>query len=458
MTRRRLVVLWSAFTLLGLAMIIGLAAVGALKTQLGRNLARDYVEGLIAPRVKGTLHIGRITGLSIGGAEIDSVEIRGPDDSLFVATGPIRVEWDARDLIDKRTLIRRLEIDGLLVHLRKDSTGTWNFRRVFPPGPKKPPRVPGAERGWGDYIVADSVVIRRGTFVLSMPWAPNDSLRGARRDSAITYNLERTDRDVRRVGKNRFERTWRWNNLQLDAGYVRLADPDSVGRLFQIARANVDEVDPPFAFRNVRGGVRHMGDSIWLDLAHFDLPASTGKARGKVWWGSDLPTRYDIHVVGDSVSLNDVSWVYPTLPRTGGGSMELTIKNERDLSIIDYVLTNMDVRSTRSHLRGRMTFGVGGEVLIVKDLALEAAPVNFDLIRTLNGKPFPYDWQGDLTGTVRGRGGPVNRFKIDDANITFADANVPGAITRATLRGEMDILFPAFTRFRGDTGGSAPLS
>jgi translocation and assembly module TamB len=96
-----------------------------------------------------------------------------------------------------------------------------------------------------------------------------------------------------------------------------------------------------------------------------------------------------------------------------------------------------------------MTFGVGGPVLIVKDLAMEAAPMNFDLIRALNGKPFPYDWQGDLTGTVRARGGPVNRFHVDDARMTFDDANVPGAQARATAKGDLDILFPAFTTFRG---------
>ena len=81
MTRRRLVVLSSAFTLLGLGMIAGLAALGALKTQLGRTLARDYVEGLIAPRVKGKLYIGRISGLSIGGAEIfnrDPISLPAP--------------------------------------------------------------------------------------------------------------------------------------------------------------------------------------------------------------------------------------------------------------------------------------------------------------------------------------------------------------------------------------------
>jgi translocation and assembly module TamB len=142
--------------------------------------------------------------------------------------------------------------------------------------------------------------------------------------------------------------------------------------------------------------------------------------------------------------------VYPTLPTTGGGSLVLNIKNEpQNIKIIDYALSNMDVRTTRSRLLGNMTFGVGGPVLIVKDLDLRAAPVNFDLIRTLNGKPFPYDWQGDLTGTVKARGGPVNRFRVDDAVVTFNDAHVPGAVTKATARGELDILFPAFTTFRG---------
>ena len=447
MTRRRLVVLSSAFSLLGLGMIAALAVVAVLKTQFGRNYARDYIERLVSPNVKGKLHIGRITGLSFGGAVIDSAEIRGPDDSLFVAVGRIQVEWDPRDLIDRRTLIRLLVVDRPIVHLRKFPNGRWNYKDVFRSGPSKP-RVPGAERGFQDYIVADSVIVRGGTVFVSMPWRPDDTLRAAKRDSAIARNLTRRDKDIHRMGDG-FEKTWRWERIELVSGYTRLADPDSVGRLFQIARLDADEFDPPFKFRNVRGGVRQTADSLWLDLSHFDLPGSTGKGAGKVVWGSDLPTRYDLRIVGDSVSLSDVSWVYPTLPTTGGGSMVLNIRNQRNLSIIDYAISDMDVRSTRSRLLGDMTFGVGGPVLIVKDLALRAEPVNFDLLRTLAGGPFPYDWQGNLTGTVRARGGPVNRFRVDEARIAFDDANVPGAVTRATARGELDILFPAFTTFRG---------
>jgi len=113
-------------TLLGLGLLVVAVVAGVLKTQFGRDFTRNYVEDLIAPKVKGKLHIGRITGLSFGGATIDSAEIRGPDDSVFVALRRITVRWDPRDLVDKRTLLSLLEIDRLVMPLRKDSTGRWN--------------------------------------------------------------------------------------------------------------------------------------------------------------------------------------------------------------------------------------------------------------------------------------------------------------------------------------------
>ncbi|HEX6630417.1 MAG TPA: translocation/assembly module TamB domain-containing protein, partial [Gemmatimonadaceae bacterium] len=179
-------------------------------------------------------------------------------------------------------------------------------------------------------------------------------------------------------------------------------------------------------------------------------PASTGRGTGKVVWGSGLPVRYDIRVHGDSVALNDVAWVYPTLPRTGGGSMVLEIHNDpEDLHVLQYALSDLDVRTTGSRLLGDMTYGVGGPVLRVTDVDMRADPVDFDLLRTLAGGPFPYDWLGTLTGRVRGPGGPLTRFRVDSAAVVFRDAHVPGAVTRGSARGELNILDPAFTRFRG---------
>ncbi|HZD84783.1 MAG TPA: translocation/assembly module TamB domain-containing protein, partial [Gemmatimonadaceae bacterium] len=304
------------------------------------------------------------------------------------------------------------------------------------------------ERGFGEYIVVDSSVVRNASFTLTLPWHLSDTLRGAKRDSALKFELTRTDHEIRRTREG-LARTWRWSQAEANLGFARIADPDTVGRLVRIRKLSFAETDPPFRFRNISGTVLNLGDSVFVDSDHFDLPASTGKAHGSVVWGSDLPIRYYIHVVGDSVSLADVAWVYPTLPTTGGGKMELDIRSERDPRFLDYILTKMDVRTTRSRLLGQMTFGTGADVLAVKNVDLQAAPVDFDLLRTLNGKKFPYDWQGKITGNVRASGGPLNHFRVEQSALIFEDAHVPGAVTEARGEGELDILFPAFTAFHG---------
>ena len=465
MPRRRVIVIVSAVVLLLLGGLVGGFVLSVTQTRYGREKVRSLVESRIRPKVKGRIHIGNITGSFYDGLTIDSLEITDDEDSLLVRTGPITLEWDPRDLLDKRLLIKRLEVLRPVAYLRQHEDYSWNYRRAFntSKGPPKPkPRV--GERGWGDFIVIDSAVVRDGRFLLTQPWHPSDSLQGARRDSAIAVNVARTDRVIRprrERGKasDDYAQTFSWSNLQAVLGYARLSDPDSVGRAFDIANISVDEFFPPLKVVRGRARVRQLGDSVWLDVPHFALPGSTGRAGGKVVWGSEMPVRYDVRIVGDSVSMSDVAWVYGTLPRTGGGRMNLHIRNQgyvdgrvtnrRRLNVIDYAIGDMDIRAADSRLLGDMTFGVGDTVLIVKDLDLRAEPADFELLHTLNGKPLPYPWAGQIYGTVRGRGGPVNRFVIDESRFTFRDANVPGAQARGTAKGELDILFPAFTVFRG---------
>lgn len=417
------------------------------RTSAGRGQLRDWARSAIASRINGTVYLGNVTGGLLTGLRIDSVAVRGPDDSLVFASGPISLRYDPRDLLDRRLHLRDVRIERPWAHIKQLESGSWNYKQLMKVTTKGP-ELPG-QRGFGDFVVIDTARVTGGTFLLSLNWHPADSLRGARRDSSIREHLARPDRSYWRAVDG-YKHTYRWTQLDAVLPRVRIADPDSAGRLFVVDTLHVAESEPPFRFRNVRGVVRQQKDSVWLDLPHFDLPGSTGRARGKVTWGSNLPIRYDIRVWGDSVSLRDVAWVYPTLPTTGGGKMILDIRNDpRNLSVIDYRLSEMDVRSTGSHLRGAMTFAVGGPVLGVKDLDLVAQPVDFELLRTLNGKPFPVDWQGTLTGTVKGRGGPVNRFFVDAADLVFRDRHVRGATSSFTGRGELDILFPAYTAFRG---------
>ncbi len=445
MTRRLRIVFLSAIILVGLLLIVVLSFIGVTHTGFGQDRVHQMVSTMLEGKVKGKVYIGHMSGGFFNGVTIDSVEIKDDEDSVFFASGPITVEYDPRDLFDRRILLSYLQAEHPVVHMRQHANGDWNWRRIFPASVAKQNRN---ERGFGEYIVVDSSVIHDAAATLTLPWRPSDTLRGAQLDSAIKFELTRSDHEIRRTREG-FARTWRWAQAQADLGFARIADPDTVGRLVRIKKLSFAETDPPFKFHNISGTILNLGDSLFVDNEHFDLPGSTGRAHGSVVWGSDLGVRYYLHVVGDSVSLADVAWVYPTLPTTGSGKMELDIRSERNPTFIDYILTNMDVRTTRSRLLGQMTFATGAPILGVKNVDLEAAPVDFDLLRTLNGKAFPYDWQGKITGTIKAPGGPLNHFKVARSALIFEDAHVPGAVTEARGEGELDILNPAFTAFHG---------
>ncbi|HEY4733113.1 MAG TPA: translocation/assembly module TamB domain-containing protein [Gemmatimonadaceae bacterium] len=443
MTRRLRIAIGSAIILVGLLAIVVILFLGVTRTSVGQERVRRMVATMLEGKVKGKVYIGRMSGGLVGGVRIDSVEIRNDEDSVFFASGPITVAYDPRDLLDRRILLSHLEAEHPYLHLRQHENGDWNFRRIFPASVEKQKRN---ERGFGQYIVIDSSVIRDARVLLTLPWHPSDTLRGVKLDSAIRHELTRPDHEIRRTREG-FARTWRWTDGQANLGFARIADPDTVGRLVRIRKLSFAENDPPFNFRNVSGTALNLGDSVFVDGEHFDLPGSTGRGHGSVVWGSDLPVRYYLHIIGDSVSLADVAWVYPTLPTTGSGKMELDIRSQRNPKYLDYIISNMDVRSTRSRLIGNMTFETGGDVLAVRNVDIQATPVNFDLLRTLNGKQFPYDWQGNITGTIHAPGGPLNHFRVDQSALIFEDAHVPGAVTEARGEGELDILFPAFTAF-----------
>ena len=452
MGRRRLVVFVSALImlLLGGGIVGGLMA--ATQSDGGRDFIRRQLSRQLARGIRGTLHVGKLSGSFITDLTIDSVLLKGPDDSVFIATGPIRLTYDPRDILDGRIIIRSAELQHPFAVIRRGNDDQWNFRKVFPVEAEGPPDAPPARRAFGAFVVLHNVRVKGGQFQLTLPWEPDDTLRGVRRDSAIAVNLAVKAHEIRRVtvkGKRGFQRTWRWTDWNIALTRARFRQPDTTGRQFDIARMDVTEHVPPFQFRNLNGSARWLGDTIQLEFKHFELPNSVARAKGTAKWGNDQPIRYDIKIHSDSTGLADIAWITSGLPKTGHGSMDLHIKNERDLRVIDYAITNMDMHTGPSRLKGAMTYGVGAPVLIVKDVSLDLLPVDFALLESFNGGKFPLPWRGAITGNVRARGGPVNHFLVDDARLVFSDRNVPGAITRGSGAGEVDILAPSRAAFHG---------
>ncbi len=455
MKRRRLVALVAVIVLVFLGTVAVVSVLVVTRTDMGRAKLRDIVAPFIARSIGGgNVYIGNVSGPLINELTIDSIAIRDKhSNELFASTGRVTVRFDIRDIIDGRIWIRAASVAHPYVHMVQHENGVWNFKEIFAPATPEPPKPKDEKaRGFLNYLVFDSTRVADGQFLLTMPWSPDERFKGAARDSVIRVHLSDTTKGVARRSDG-FGRTWTWKNAHGLIAHARLVDPDSdvkFGRQFVIDTLSVDEYEPTFKFRKLSGQVKHLGDSVWFQVPHFQLPASVGSGQGRVWWGSNHPVHYDIAVRGDSVALDDVNWVYPPLPRTGGGSVNLAIKNDpKNPQILEFKLSKMDLRTTRSHLTGDMSFGTGEPVLLVRNVDLKADPVNFDLLRTINQKPFAQDWQGDLVGTVKGRGGPLTNFIVDDAKAEFRDAHVPGAVSRFTANGELDILYPAFTAFHG---------
>ena len=223
-----------------------------------------------------------------------------------MSTGRVSVAYNPRDLADYRILVRRARVEHPYVHLIQHENGVWNFKEIFAKtGPSKPKNE--ARRSLGDYIVLDSVTLRDATFLLTQPWHPDDSLRGPVRDSVIRAHLTTPEKAVAKRPDG-YARTYAWRNIKALLSHVRLADPDSdqkYGQEFRVASLSADEYEPTFKFRNVTANVHRLADTLSLDVPHFDMPASTGHAKGRIWWGGGLPTRYDIAIRGDSVSLEE---------------------------------------------------------------------------------------------------------------------------------------------------------
>jgi translocation and assembly module TamB len=196
-TSRRRVVLSVS---LGLVVVLVLAlAVGIFvftRTGWGQDRVRGLIQARLAGAVHGRVYVGRITGNYLTDITIDSLEIRDPDDSLFVATGPVTLRYDVRDIMDKRLLFNHAVLQHPTFYLRQHEDWQWNYNRIFRHGAGGGPSTPGLK--YGDYVVLDSVLLHDATFLVTKPWHPDDSLHGARRDSAIAAALHNPHAEIRR--------------------------------------------------------------------------------------------------------------------------------------------------------------------------------------------------------------------------------------------------------------------
>jgi translocation and assembly module TamB len=415
-------------SLLGLtvAALCALAVVAlALLTHsaYGREHVRRIVVDVAARRLTGSLYLGALRfgpGCAVGA---DSLVLRDSGGTLVVATGALHARCAPVALFRGRLVIRELAVERPRLVFSKGADGMWNWERAIRRDSVPRPRREGPAR----IVVHGPARISGGDVLL------------ARQTAAGVV------------------RTRRWTGIVLDAADLRTDYPGMVVAA-ELTRLGATSSSPPLTLRDARGSVRVSRGGLTLDLARVALAGSTGRAAGRLTWGVPGGVQIDISGTLDTAALADFTWIHPAIPAEGSGRVHLRARSAAGAaSIVDYELTDIDLGTHRSRLRGAATIVVGGPVLTVRNVALDLAPLHTDLLQALVGRPMPADLRGAFTGRVVARGGSLRHFVIDSANLYFADARVPSAVSRVGVTGALDIHAPARTTFHGLRVRAAPL-
>lgn len=136
MGRRRHVALASAIVILLMGAALAVVLVAFTRSTRGREFIRAQTERALASMFKGQIHIGALSGSFLTDLTIDTLEIREPNDSLFLATGPIHITFDPRDIVDGVIFLRSLDVQRPFLRLQRRND-TWNYNAIFPRGPKR---------------------------------------------------------------------------------------------------------------------------------------------------------------------------------------------------------------------------------------------------------------------------------------------------------------------------------
>lgn len=422
------------WTGIGFACLIGVllfALVLITQSAFGRERVRQVAERLAGRYLLGSLHLGALRFGPGCALAIDSAAMRGPDDSLLVSLGPARAQCQFGALVRRRLIITSLEVTRPHVIVRQSPSGVWNWSRAIRPDTAPAPPSTGPARA----VVAGPVRLTDGSVIVEVPWAPPDSMRGAARDRAIATALGAGLPDVRRAGTGLVQRR-ELSGITIDAPLVRTEIGDTT-TVAQLNRISVTASDPPTVVHRIGGRVAIVGNTADLDLPVVSFARSSARASGRVDWSVAGQPAVDARVVVDTVAFADLAWLAPDVALDGGGRFTLAIKTDGGTSPADYTITGADLHMARSAVRGDATVRIdSANAPVIRQVALDLAPLHTDLLRTFMGDVVPQELRGALTAHVVGRGGANGALRIDSLDGRYADERTSRpVVSRFTGRG-----------------------
>lgn len=406
-------------TLASLAVLAVVAFHVLTDTDWGRErVRRELVSQLQKEASGGRVRIGRITGNLRHGITVHDLAITDSAGAPFLAADSLRARYRLMGLLRKRVHLDDVVLTRPTIVLDRPPGGEWNWKRIFPGDTL--PASQDTTPGFGDFLRFTDVTVLDGHVVVRSPWRPSGDLTGAQRDSAVRSVLSGGSRLMVVRVPGGFQKIVELRDLYARMPLVQLADPQIANRVIDVAemRTTAFPFRPPAAeIRNLRGRFHFTGDSLWWNDIAVRLPASAMRGDGVyVLDNGDLT----INARGRPVAHADFRWIYPRLPSSGGGPLDMEIQWKGATQ--DYVVRNADLRLGRQRVRGDIAIRLDDDVTIRRsDLRVD----NLDT-RTIEQLVAGFDIprRGTLDGRAKLRGDQT-AMQVD-AQLAFHDAQGTG--------------------------------
>lgn len=400
---------------IGIGVVLGLAllVVGAwlvlTRSDFGRNRVRVIALNAIRNSVNGTVEIGRIEGNVLGNFTLVDVRIADSAGNPLLSVERVSATMNSTALLTKRIDVSRLILVKPRIHIFRTPDEGWNYARIFKSG-----EGGGGDStvGFGDWVVLRNVTLEDGSLLLQRPWEPEADLRPATRDSVIRAALtgESRARIDRAPYGLRQTIEFRTINARLPGAVV--ADPahtDIVLRFDSLAMLAQPFNPPPMHVRQFAGEVRIGRDTV--TAADFTLNLPDTRTKGAFTYVLATGDMFGT-IRADTLAFTDIRALYPPLPDSGGGRLDITMA-VRDTGANEYTVTNADLRVGTAQLGGRLGLVITDTISAFRDTDLDFARFPTALIEHFipaARAPVP----GHLTGRVK-VAGDIDALRLDGA-------------------------------------------
>lgn len=381
---------------------------------------------------RGELRIGSLRSANPRSLDLRDVQLVDTLGEPILSVGRVGGRLAVSDLLDGVVRIAFLELDSVRLDLRADLTGPFNLQWLLLGDPNAPPAPARAAR-LGDDVRIDSLVLRDGEMVVTLPWEPHPLFEGAERDS-VTAVRDSLHTLISIPGGLLEQRTISIRKLVAHDVLAITAD-DAPGRLV-LDSADLTVSDPPVVVRDVQGDVVWYNDSLTFDAGRVLLPDSRLSAAGMIAWGQDGPVRYDVRIDAPDVALADINWTWPVMPMSGRASAKVRLRTLDNPDHLEVVLKELEARAMESQITGEVSMIAEVKDFILRDVALSFEPMSTALAARLTEDLLPPELDGRITGRFVAReGGSLTALRIDTLRMAFDDANIPGARSRVRASG-----------------------